>query len=212
MSVVISRRTFAAALALSAAPIGARAQAPGKTYRIAVWHQSIRAVDMAEGGWPPYSAFFSELRRLGFVEGRNLIVHRFTTESRTERYDATAREIVALRPDVIIPSGGVPAQVLKPLTSTIPIVVCAFADPIALGFVTSLARPGGNITGFNSRWRGGNPGTAIANHRRSGAGRKTSRLFDDRFASHGTVGASGPGRCDEAGRHIGRSQNGYHLR
>src|SRR5262245_9099556 len=102
----ISRRAFATGtLALAAAPFAARAQAPGKTYRIAVWHLARPMAELAEDGAPIYQTFFQELRRLGFVERRNLVVDRYASEGRTERYEPTARQIVDSRPDAIVPSG-----------------------------------------------------------------------------------------------------------
>lgn len=143
------RRAVVASVLALVVPAIAFAQAPGRTYRIAVWHVSRPIDEMRETGALPYRAFFEELRRLGFVEGRNLAVARYATEGRTDRYEATAREIVDSRPDVIIPNGVLPARLLRNLTATIPIVSNTFVDPIASGLLTSLARPGGNLTGFS---------------------------------------------------------------
>jgi hypothetical protein len=93
------------------------------------------------------SALFSELRRLGYVEGQNLVVERRTAEGRTERFPEFAREVVHRRPDVILANSSRLIQHLRTATTTIPIVGIT-GDPIAAGIVGNLARPGGNITGF----------------------------------------------------------------
>jgi putative tryptophan/tyrosine transport system substrate-binding protein len=144
------RRTFAAgALALAAAPGAARAQTPGRTYRIAVWNIGRPVAELGPEGAPIYRAFFAELRRLGFVEGRNLVVQRYGSEGRTATYESTAREIVDAGRDAIVPNGIIPARLLLALTTTIPVVVPSTSDPIASGLVSSLARPAGIVTGFS---------------------------------------------------------------
>src|SRR5262249_18505637 len=106
---MIGRRALVAgAAALVASPFHARAQTPGRTYRLAVWHLAEPSTNMIENGPSPrFRAFFQELRRSGFVEGLNLIVERYATLGNTERYEPTARRIVDSRPDVIVPNGGV---------------------------------------------------------------------------------------------------------
>jgi putative ABC transport system substrate-binding protein len=86
------------------------------------------------------------LNRLGYIEGRNLIVERYSALGQPDRYDTLAREIVASRPDVIFPFGAPMTVKILALTTTIPIVVST-ADPIAYGFTTNLARPSANVTG-----------------------------------------------------------------
>jgi putative tryptophan/tyrosine transport system substrate-binding protein len=145
----MKRRTFTAGgLALSAAPLAALAQAPGRTYRIAVWNTAYPLPDISEDGARRYRAFFKELRRLGFVEGRNLVVERYSGLGQTERYPEIARTIVESRPDLISPNGPISARLLLGLTTTIPMVVPALTDPVSSGLVRSLARPGANLTGF----------------------------------------------------------------
>ena len=104
--------------------------------------------DMTEGGERVYKVFFSELRRLGYVEGKNLVVERRSGEGRTGRYPDLAREVVQLRPDVIYANSTPLVAAFKAATTTIPIVGTT-DDPVASGLVASLARPGGNITGFS---------------------------------------------------------------
>ena len=94
---------------------------------------------------PVHAAWLSGLREKGWIEGKNLLV-----ESRydPDRMPALAAELVALTPELIIASGPQAAVALKSATARIPIVFVAVADPVGLGLVQSLARPGGNITGF----------------------------------------------------------------
>jgi len=96
-----------------------------------------------------YVAFERRLRELGFVTGENLVVDTAYAEGRLDRFAPLARELVSRRPDVLFVSGPeAPLRALRESTQTIPIVVCAVDfDPEARGFVKSLARPGGNITG-----------------------------------------------------------------
>ncbi|MBR1149040.1 ABC transporter substrate-binding protein [Bradyrhizobium sp. AUGA SZCCT0431] len=84
----------------------------------------------------------------GWIEGKNLIVDYRYFEGHAERIPALAAELVALRPDLLIGSGPQPAVALKSATAAIPIVFVAVADPVRLGLVQSLSRPGGNITGL----------------------------------------------------------------
>jgi putative ABC transport system substrate-binding protein len=93
-----------------------------------------------------YRAFFEELNHLGYFEGQNLGVERYSGEGRIEGYPALARDVVNTHPDLIIAVGGRLSLDFKMATTTIPIVTMII-DPIALGLVASIARPGGNITG-----------------------------------------------------------------
>ena len=98
-------------------------------------------------GMPFFRAFFEELSRLGYVEGQNLGVERYSGEGRTERYAELARDVVNTHPDLILALGARLSLDFKKATTTIPIVTLVI-DPIALGLVASIARPGGNITGI----------------------------------------------------------------
>jgi len=98
------------------------------------------------GSNPPPSAFRQGLRDLGYVEGKNIII-----ESSAERtFAARAAELVRLKVDVIVSGGATHTRAAKEATTTIPIVFMQDPDPVGNGFVTSLARPGGNITGLSS--------------------------------------------------------------
>jgi putative ABC transport system substrate-binding protein len=96
-----------------------------------------------------YEAFRQGLRDLGYVEGRNVVIEYREAEGKYDRLPALAAELVALKVDVIL-AGGTPATLAaKPATRTLPIVFAAVADPVTSGLVTSLARPGGNVTGLS---------------------------------------------------------------
>jgi putative ABC transport system substrate-binding protein len=145
----VRRREFISLVGCAAAwPLPARAQG-GKVRRIAVVHPSHPIADLREtGSIVFFRTFFSELRRLGYVENSNIIVERFTAEGRTERYAEIARDVVKSGPDLILAVTPEMVRQFKAATTTIPIVALV-ADPIAFGFVASIARPGGNITGVS---------------------------------------------------------------
>jgi putative ABC transport system substrate-binding protein len=144
----VKRRDFAAGLLLAAAA-PAWAQQPAKQHRIAIVTSVIPAHLISEtGGDEASRLLFAELRRLGHVEGGNLIVERYSAEGHPERLSVLAGEVVARTPDLIIAGGGPVAQAFVAATGTIPIVA-VFADPVRNGLVASLARPGSNITGVS---------------------------------------------------------------
>lgn len=142
------RRDFISALGTAATwPLPARAQQPAKIKRIAFVNSAgdVSRISVS-GDDRNYRAFFEELNRLGYFEDQNLGVERYSGEGRTERYPALARDVVNTHPDLIIAVGGRLSLDFKMATTTIPIVTMII-DPIALGLVASIARPGGNITG-----------------------------------------------------------------
>jgi putative ABC transport system substrate-binding protein len=98
------------------------------------------------GPAPPYRAFFERLRQLGFVDGQNLEVLRYSGEGHSERFDEMVKEVVNLKTDVIFVNSTRLLFLFKQATTAIPIV-SMMADPVRVGLVTSMARPGGNITG-----------------------------------------------------------------
>jgi len=100
---------------------------------------------------PNMSAFRQGLAGLGYVEGRNILIESRWAEGKPERFPALAAELVALKVDVILTAGGtLAALAAKQATTTIPVVFSVVGDPIAEGLVTSLAQPGGNITGLSN--------------------------------------------------------------
>ncbi len=127
-------------------PLSARAQQSARMKRIAFVSPSRKVSEMSLGGPPHYRAFFEELSRLGYVEGQNLGVERYSGEGRPERYAELARDVVNTHPDLILAVGARLSLDFKMATTTIPIVT-VIIDPIAMGLVASIARPGGNITG-----------------------------------------------------------------
>src|SRR4029078_9446401 len=142
------RRDFIAGLMFVAVTGRAQAQQTGKDYRIAFGHPiaPVDDINQASKGSRAFPAIFEELIRLGYVEGRNLLIERYSGEGRADHYPDLARQIVSRNPDLIIPLSNWVVLDLKAATSTIPIVG-TFGDPITFGIVPSLARPGGNITG-----------------------------------------------------------------
>jgi putative ABC transport system substrate-binding protein len=144
------RREFIAGLTFAAVTGRAQAQPTGKVYRIAFAHSTAPVADQnqASKGSLVIPAIFEELIRLGYVEGRNLLIERYSGEGRAAHYPDLARQIVSRNPDLIIAFGNSFVLDVKASTSTIPIVG-TLADPVVLGIVPSLARPGGNITGVS---------------------------------------------------------------
>ena len=133
-----------ALVVLGAVPVPAGAQQTARIARI-----GYMASDLARG--PPHrEAFRQGLRELGYVEGRNVVIEYRDAEGKLERLPALAAELVALNVDVIFAPGTQHVFVAKQATKTIPIVFADVADPVARGFVASLARPGGNITGLSN--------------------------------------------------------------
>src|SRR4030095_7558680 len=97
-------------------------------------------------------AFRQGLRELGYVEGRNIVIEYRSAEGRNDRLPELAAELVRLKVDVLVTTGPAAVGAGKQATSTIPIVMGAVGDAVDFGFVASLARPGGNITGMS--WLG----------------------------------------------------------
>ena len=148
-SIQPGRREFITLIGSAAAawPLAVRAQQPARMKRIAVVHPSEKASNITINGRPAFRGFFEELNRLGYVEGQNLVVERYSGEGRTDRYAQLARDVVSTHPDLIVIMGNLGPQ-FKQATTTIPIVA-ASGDPIVSGLVPSLARRGGNITGVS---------------------------------------------------------------
>jgi putative tryptophan/tyrosine transport system substrate-binding protein len=141
------RRKFIALLGSAAAwPVASQAlQAAGD--RIVWVHPSAPLADLRETTSDrAYGAFLEELRRLGHVEGSNLILERYSGQGRVDQYAELARTVVQRQPAVIFTSGTEMTRALVAATTTIPIVALLM-DPVASGLITNLARPGGNITG-----------------------------------------------------------------
>jgi putative ABC transport system substrate-binding protein len=141
------RMLNAAVLALAAWPPMLAAQAPPRTTRVAFLLSAspnpFTTRDIAE-------PFVQGLGAAGFVEGRNLVIDTRWAEGKTERLPGLLAEQLALRPDMILAAGPAPAPAAKAATSTVPIVAVLVDNPMSMGLVPSMARPGGNITGISS--------------------------------------------------------------
>lgn len=133
------------ALGILAAPLTAQVRQPAKVYRIGVLSGSGRTS-------APHvrQAFYQRLRDLGYVEGQNIIIEWRWAEGKLDRLPDLAAELVQLNVDLIVATAPAPVLAAKNATRTIPIVMVFTPDPVQLGLVASLARPGGNITGLSS--------------------------------------------------------------
>jgi len=139
----LKRREFIALLGSAAAawPLAARAQRAGRTYRLGILHnQGPQA--------PQFPPFYDELRRLGFVEGQNLIVDSRGYAARTEQFPVVAEDLVKAQVEAIVAGGAAASRAAQAATRTIPILTLT-DDMVGQGLVASLARPDGNITGIS---------------------------------------------------------------
>ena len=139
------RRDFLAGLLATTTATTLRAAEQNKVHRLAVCSQS--GMDSFAGTF--WIILFNRLTQMGFTEGKNLIVDRYATEGRPERYEEVARKIVQAKPDVI--ALGFDHQFILQVaneTTAIPIVA-TFGDPVAAGIVKNMARPERNITGVS---------------------------------------------------------------
>jgi putative ABC transport system substrate-binding protein len=141
----VKRRDFMGLLggAGAAWPVRALAQRAGKVATVGFLDVS------ADSGWSAYfAAFAKRLNEVGWIEGRTITIEHRLAEGRRERYSEIAAEFVRLKVDVIV-TGGIAVPATKQATSTIPIVFAVANDPVGLGLVSSLSRPGGNVTGLS---------------------------------------------------------------
>ena len=149
--VSMKRRQFLSVIggAVTGWPLAGQGQQPRKPRRLAFVHSGIKADKLTEtGGTLWIRRFYAELRRLGYAEGSNLVVERFSAEGSSERFAALAAEVVSRNPDVIVSNLNALVKTFLAATATIPIVGIT-SDPIAGGLIASLARPGGNLTGVS---------------------------------------------------------------
>jgi len=142
----MKRRVFLATLAggLLAAPLAAETRQPGQGPRIGF---IATATSSLMSAW--LKAFRDGLRERGYVEGQNIAIEYRWGEGKPELFPGIAAELVKLRVDVIVTSGPHAIRAAQRATSTIPIVMAVVEDPVEQGFVTSLAHPGGNLTGVS---------------------------------------------------------------
>jgi putative ABC transport system substrate-binding protein len=133
------------ALLLTLSVSGAEAQQAGKVARIGYLEPGT-----ASGNTVLLDGFRQELSKLGWIEGKNITVEYRFGEQNNERLSELAANLVRLKVDLIVVSSGPAASAAKKATTTIPIVMANVGDPVGAGFVASLARPGGNVTGLAS--------------------------------------------------------------
>jgi len=145
----MDRRGFISMLlcALFAAPLAASARRAGRTYRI-----GYLSPDNSDGSG--LEAFQAGLSRLGWVEARNFVIERRWGSTTQEGLRALAAELVATDVDVIVTITTPAALAAKQATSTIPIVMAGSSEPVENGLITSLAHPGGNVTGLTNNTGG----------------------------------------------------------
>jgi putative tryptophan/tyrosine transport system substrate-binding protein len=138
----MDRRTFLGALAscLFATPLAAQAQPVGKVYRIGVVVGGVDYTDNLRQG----------LRELGWVEGQNVVVLKRVWGGRTEQFPKIIADLIQLKVDIIVSSSTPAVRAAKESTRTILIVMAGLTDPVGAGLISSLARPGGNITGLTN--------------------------------------------------------------
>lgn len=141
------RRQFliAASSALAAAPFGLRAQPAGRMARVGLLASALPSNPVAA---PIYDALWAELRSLGWIEGKNLAIEARYAEGQFERFPDLAAELVNAGVDVIVASIPPAVEAARDKTRRIPIVMVFVPDPVEAGYVASLARPGGNVTGL----------------------------------------------------------------
>jgi putative tryptophan/tyrosine transport system substrate-binding protein len=148
MAIHIRRREFIVALggAVAAWPLAALAQQPAKLPTIGYLGP---LTPSAESQWT--AAFVRRLRELGWIEARSIAIEYRWAEGRSERFAEIAAEFVRLKVDVIVTAGTVPVLAAKQATLAIPIVFATVGDPVGTGIVSSLAQPGGNVTGLSNQ-------------------------------------------------------------
>ena len=141
-----TRRAFLATLAgsLPALPLAARAQEPGKPRRIG----------FLEAGAPAANRHFLEafkrgLRELGYVDGQNVVIVDRWADGQVDRFPALLNELIQLKVDIIVVASTAGAVAARAVVTTIPVIFVGVQDPLGVGLVASLGRPGGNLTGFS---------------------------------------------------------------
>lgn len=137
------RHFLIASSALLATPLAAEAQGPRQLRRIGYLWPGDRSSSA-----PLTEAFLQGLRELGYVEGQNIDIEWRFSEGKVDRLRDLAAELVRRKVDLIVAVSPEPVRAAKEVTATVPIVMVAVADPVTYGFVASLGRPGGNVTGM----------------------------------------------------------------
>jgi putative ABC transport system substrate-binding protein len=130
---------------LFALSVSAEAQQTGKVFRI-----GFLDISTASGSAGLLEVFRQEMSKLGWIEGKNIIIEYRFAEQKNERLPELAADLVRLKVDLIVVAATPPALAAKSATTTIPIVMAVAGDPVGAGLVASLARPGGNVTGLST--------------------------------------------------------------
>jgi putative ABC transport system substrate-binding protein len=141
---MVARRTFSFAIAAAAlSPLAAFAQRSPKDVRIGVLVPESSAAYASR-----VAAFRASLRELGYIEGKNLFIDYQSAEGNYDRLPGLVAKVIRSKPDLVVAQGTTATFALKQATRTVPIVMASSGDAVATGLVASLARPGGNVTGF----------------------------------------------------------------
>jgi putative ABC transport system substrate-binding protein len=127
-----------------------RAEAQQKIPRIGFLSRELHPSDSRASFPHNRNAFLQGLRELGYIEGKNILIEDRYADLRFERVPALAEELIRLKADIILADTSTSARAAKKVTTTVPIVITSGSDPILSGLVTSLARPGGNVTGLTN--------------------------------------------------------------
>jgi len=209
----MNRRAFVTGLgAVLAAPLGAKAQQVGRTYRIG-WLSSgsTPTVDLQSG-------FVDALREMGYHEGRNLVIKAHYAAGDAERLRTYAQELMTLAPDAIVTFGTPASLAAKQVTASVPIIMLSVGDPVGSGLIRTLGKPGGNVTGVSTAF--GEPRAEVRGPVEAAQARHLAHRIPRQRREPGERadrvprGASGDehGRrrsrvflCDETGRGAGRA-------
>ena len=142
----MKRREFIALLGGTTVtwPLAALAQQPKQLYLIGMLERTSPAINAAN-----LEGFRQGLRELGYIEGKTFVIEYRSVDGRDERYPGLATELVRLKVDLILTRGTAATLAAKNATGTIPVIITGIGDPVGQGIVTSLARPGGNVTGLS---------------------------------------------------------------
>lgn len=146
-SEMISRRlvTLLVILSCLSMPFPADAQQVKRVYRVGVLETISLVLNAAN-----FDAFRHGLRALGYIEGQNLVIEYRSADGDASRFPALATELVRLQVDVLVTRGTPAALAAKNAAGSIPVVMAAIGEPLGLGIVANLARPGGNVTGLSA--------------------------------------------------------------
>jgi putative tryptophan/tyrosine transport system substrate-binding protein len=141
----MNRREFIAGLGAVAWPLPAKAQRSGKLWRIGFLAAGLRPLSIEPS---QYGGFSQGMRELGHIEGEEFIIEWRFAEGRPELYPVLAAELARAQVDIVVAGNSMAVRPMQQAASNIPVVVAVSTDPVGLGLVASLARPGGNVTGL----------------------------------------------------------------